>query len=158
MGDTVYLLVFHLSIDGVCDAEVFGVVSGNMESVLGISDKAHQEEDVFVQDSSDRMISVQEVYFPEFQYTPTDDTIAHIGEERKRLRGVTLDISVRIGGSVCSVKQILAMKPGQVLMLDIQAGSPADILVNGVVIGKGDIVVTDDRFATRISEILDKRD
>lgn len=158
-GDTVYLVAYQLTIDSVCTTDAFTIMSKNMETVLGILSSPQPEAaDFTVQDQNNRMISVQEVFFPEFQYTPTDDSVTHIEEDRKRLRDVTLDISVRIGSTVCSVKQILAMKPGQVLTLDKQAGSPADILVNGVMIGKGDIVVTDDRFAARISEILDKRD
>ena len=61
-GDTVYLIAFNLTVEGVCSAEGFSVVSGNMGEVLGISGKSHpEEEELLVQDRNNRMVSVQEV-------------------------------------------------------------------------------------------------
>ena len=59
---------------------------------------------------------------------------------------------------MCSVKDVLALKEGQVLVLDKQAGSPADVVVNGELIGKGDVLVTGEHFGTRIIEIVGKRE
>ena len=53
---------------------------------------------------------------------------------------------------------MLALKEGQVLVLDKQAGSPADVVVNGELIGKGDVLVTGEHFGTRIIEIVGKRE
>lgn len=96
--------------------------------------------------------------FPEFKYVPVDNQVENIGEERKKLRVLRLTCLVRIGGTVCSVKDILALQKGQILTLDKQAGSPADVVVNGKLIGKGDVLVTDEKFAARIIEIVGKRD
>ena len=55
------------------------------------------------------------------------------------------------------MKDILNLEEGRVLMLDKQAGSPADIVVNGELIAKGDIVVMGEQFATRITEIVNRK-
>ena len=120
------------------------------------------EEPVLAEDlafkKKEKTVSFREVSFPEFKYVPVDNQVENIGEERKKLRDITLDVSVRIGGTVCSVKDILALQKGQILTLDKQAGSPADVVVNGKLIGKGDVLVTDEKFAARIIEIVGKRD
>lgn len=74
------------------------------------------------------------------------------------IRDISLDVSVQIGRSVCKVKDVLGMKEGQVLTLDKQAGAPADIVVNGVLLGRGDVLVSNDNFAARITEIIGKKE
>ena len=49
-------------------------------------------------------IAVQEVSFPEFKYTPIVYAKEQIGEEKKKLLDITLDVSVRLGSTVCSVR------------------------------------------------------
>ena len=96
--------------------------------------------------------------FPEFKYTPIVYAKEQIGEEKKKLLDITLDVSVRLGSTVCSVKDILSLKEGLLLVLDKQAGSPADVVVNGELIGRGDVLVTGDRFGARIIEVVGKRE
>lgn len=105
-----------------------------------------------------RPISVKTVSFPEFKVEDIEDTVQEIGDERKKLRDISLNISVQIGRSICKVKDVLDMKEGQVLTLDKQAGAPADIVVNGVLIGRGDVLVSNDNFAARLTEIIGKKE
>lgn len=70
------------------------------------------------------------------------------------LMGVPLDISVEIGTAKRKVKDILEFTQGTIIELERQAGAPVDIIVNGNLIAKGDIVVIDDNFAVRITEIM----
>ena len=70
------------------------------------------------------------------------------------LMGVPLDISVEIGSARRKVKEILEFTQGTIIELERQAGAPVDIIVNGNLIAKGDIVVIDDNFAVRITEIM----
>lgn len=154
-------LRFRLNIDGVMDSVVYGISNGRLPELFGIPVEEAQKQDreeSAAEPGTRKAVAVQEVYFPEFKYEPVEAAIDHIGEERKKIQDITLNVSVRIGGTVCSVKEILGLKEGQILTLDKQAGSPADVVVNGKFIGKGDILVTDDKFATRITEIVSKRD
>jgi len=70
------------------------------------------------------------------------------------LHGVSMDVTVELGRTRLSVRELLALTPGDVLELDRAAGSPADLLVNGRLIARGEVVVVDENFALRVSEIV----
>lgn len=70
------------------------------------------------------------------------------------LHGVILDVTVELGRTRMSVRDLLALTPGTVLELDRAAGSPADLLVNGRLIARGEVVVVDEDFGLRVTEIL----
>lgn len=72
----------------------------------------------------------------------------------KLLMGVPLNVSVEIGSTTKKVKEILEFTQGTIIELERQAGAPVDIVVNGNLIAKGDVVVIDDNFAVRITEII----
>ena len=72
----------------------------------------------------------------------------------KLLMGVPLEISVEIGTAKRKVKDILDFTQGTIIELERQAGAPVDIVVNGNLIARGDVVVIDDNFAVRITEIV----
>ncbi len=71
----------------------------------------------------------------------------------KLLMGVPLEISVEIGTARRKVKDILEFTQGTIIELERQAGAPVDVVVNGNLIARGDVVVIDDNFAVRITEI-----
>jgi flagellar motor switch protein FliN/FliY len=70
------------------------------------------------------------------------------------LMGVPLQISVEIGTTKRRVKDILGFAQGTIIELERQAGAPVDVVVNGNLIARGDVVVIDDNFAVRITEII----
>lgn len=72
----------------------------------------------------------------------------------KLLMGVPLEISVELGTARRKVKDILEFTQGTIIELERQAGAPVDIVVNGNLIARGDVVVIDDNFAVRITEIV----
>ena len=69
------------------------------------------------------------------------------------LHGVDMEVTVEIGRTRMTVRDLLALSPGAVLELDRAAGSPADLLVNGRLIARGEVVVIDEDFGLRITEI-----
>jgi flagellar motor switch protein FliN/FliY len=71
------------------------------------------------------------------------------------LHGVIMDVTVELGRARMSVRELLALSPGTVLELDRAAGSPADLLVNGRLIARGEVVVVDEDFGLRVTEIVD---
>ena len=71
------------------------------------------------------------------------------------LHGVEMELTVELGRARMPVRDLLALAPGAVLELDRAAGSPADLLVNGRLIARGEVVVVDEDFGLRITEILD---
>jgi flagellar motor switch protein FliN len=69
------------------------------------------------------------------------------------LHGVDMEVTVEIGRTRMTVRDLLELTPGAVLELDRAAGSPADLLVNGRLIARGEVVVIDEDFGLRITEI-----
>jgi len=67
---------------------------------------------------------------------------------------VPLDISVELGKTKKSIKEILELGPGSIIQLDRLAGEPVDLLVNGKLIAKGEVVVIDENYGIRISAIV----
>ena len=70
------------------------------------------------------------------------------------LRNVAMEVTVEIGRTRMTVAELLSLHPGEVIELDRAAGAPADLLVNGTLIARGEIVVVDEDFGLRISEIV----
>ena len=67
---------------------------------------------------------------------------------------VPLNVSIEIGTTKRKIKDIMGFTQGTVIELDKQAGAPIDIVVNGKLIAHGDVVVIDDNFGVRITEIV----
>lgn len=72
-----------------------------------------------------------------------------------RINNVEMALTVEIGRTRMSVRDVLGLEPGAVIELDRSAGAPADILLNGRLIAHGEIVVIDQDYAVRITTILD---
>ncbi len=70
------------------------------------------------------------------------------------LREVPLEVSAELGRTRMSVAEILQLNVGSVVELDRAAGSPVDVVVNGSLIARGEVVVIDEEYGVRITEIL----
>jgi len=70
------------------------------------------------------------------------------------LHDVEMEVSAELGRTRMSVRELLSLAPGAVVELDRAAGSPADLLVNGRLIARGEVVVIDENFGIRITEIV----
>ncbi len=67
---------------------------------------------------------------------------------------VPLQITVELGRSRKTIREILALTPGSVVELDKLAGEPVDLLVNGKLLAKGEVVVIDENFGIRVTDII----
>ncbi len=70
------------------------------------------------------------------------------------LHDVELTLTAEIGRTRLPVRQVLDLVPGTVLELDRTAGSPADVMVNGRLVARGEVVVVDEEYGIRITEIV----
>lgn len=70
------------------------------------------------------------------------------------LYDVEMEVSAELGRTRMSVRELLGLIPGAIVELDRAAGSPADLLVNGRLIARGEVVVVDENFGIRITEIV----
>lgn len=71
-----------------------------------------------------------------------------------RVMDLPLEVTVELGRTHLKVKEILDLKVGAVVELDRLAGEPVDLRVNGRLVGKGEVVVVDESFAVKITQIL----
>jgi len=72
-----------------------------------------------------------------------------------RINNVEMSLTVEIGRTRMAVRDVLGLEPGAVIELDRSAGAPADVLLNGRLIAHGEVVVVDQDYAVRITQILD---
>jgi flagellar motor switch protein FliN/FliY len=98
-------------------------------------------------------VKVQSLNSPE--YGESED-FGEQEENKEMLMKVPLEISVEIGRTKKLVKDILEFTQGSLVVLDKMAGEQADLYVNGECIARGDIVVVEDNFGIRITEIVSK--
>lgn len=88
-----------------------------------------------------------------------------LGQARLRERAaaapdldMVMDIPVRVtlevGGSDMAIRDLLQLQQGAVVELDRQAGEPLDVLVNGRLIARGEVVVVDDKLGIRLTEVV----
>jgi flagellar motor switch protein FliN/FliY len=99
-------------------------------------------------------INVQSIKLQQFDNFDTPVLSSEQQDNLKLLMSVPLTVSVEIGSAKKKVKEILEFNQGTVIELDRQAGAPVDVIVNGNLIAKGDVVVIDDNFAVRVTEIV----
>jgi flagellar motor switch protein FliN/FliY len=85
----------------------------------------------------------------------TRKTNEEVAGKLGRINNVEMALTVEIGRTRMSVRDVLGLEPGAVIELDRSAGAPADILLNGRLIAHGEIVVIDQDYAVRITTILD---
>jgi flagellar motor switch protein FliN len=71
----------------------------------------------------------------------------------ERLRGVPVELACEIGRTSMTIGEALALAPGSIVSLNRLAGEPVDLLVNGKPIARGEVVVIDEEFGLRITEI-----
>lgn len=74
--------------------------------------------------------------------------------ELERLNDVGLELTVEVGRTRMTLGQALALGPGSVITLDRLADQPVDLLVNGMPVARGEVVVIDDVFGLRVTQIV----
>ncbi|MDM7830557.1 flagellar motor switch protein FliN [Cellulomonas edaphi] len=76
----------------------------------------------------------------------------------RMLYDVDMVLTAELGRTTLPVRQVLDLTPGTVLELDRAAGAPADVMVNGKLIARGEVVVVDEVYGIRVSEIVNDED
>jgi flagellar motor switch protein FliN/FliY len=75
-------------------------------------------------------------------------------DELQRLHDVPVELAVEIGRTRMTIGETLALGPGSIVSLNRLAGEPVDLLVNGRPIARGEVVVVDEEFGLRVTEIV----
>ena len=99
-------------------------------------------------------VNVQTAQFQSFDM----NELAQQKENITIIRDVPLEVTVELGRTRKPIKEILEFNPGTVIELDKLAGEPIDILVNGKFIARGEVVVIDENFGVRVTDIISTED
>ena len=99
-------------------------------------------------------MSSDAIEFTPLQATPVAPPAA---AELERLNDVSVEVSVEIGRTRMTLGDALALGPGSVIGLHRLAGEPVDLLVNGRVIARGEVVVLDEEFGLRVTDVAAHR-
>ena len=97
-------------------------------------------------------------------YAPFETTLAETApaappapvtaEELARLHDVPVELAVEVGRTKMTIREALALGPGSIVTLNRLAGEPVDLLVNGKPIARGEVVVIDEEFGLRVTDVV----
>ena len=87
------------------------------------------------------------------QKTPTPQNPDN--EKLRALENIEVVMSIEVGRAEITISELLRLNEGSVVELDRLAGEPLDILVNGTMIAKGEIVMVGERYGIRFTDIVD---
>jgi flagellar motor switch protein FliN/FliY len=96
------------------------------------------------------MVDVQPIQYQAFD----NDQWAAEKESIDMIKDIPLEVTVELGRTKKLIRDILEFGPGTIIELDKLAGEPVDIMVNGKYIAKGEVVVIDESFGVRITDII----
>ena len=93
------------------------------------------------------------------QYAPDELAAGQPGDNKNDVNldlvlDIPVDISLRVGSTDISIRDLVSLVEGSVVALDTDAGEPMDVLVNGTLIAHGEIVVVDNHFGVRLTDVV----
>jgi flagellar motor switch protein FliN/FliY len=158
---------FDLTVEGVIDSEIMQIYT--QEMVKEISDTMLQDtaevlegREIMVEEikneelpkkESNRKVTIQQPEFSNLDNRKVESNIDNLD----LLMDVPLDFSVVLGNSRKSIKDILSLGVGSVVELDKLTDEPLEVYVNSKLIAKGEVVVINENFGIRITNILSQK-
>lgn len=171
LGHTEYFFGM-MEVEGLADDKIkAAAVFGNPEAQVEVEEEPEEEveeeasEEEFSPSDSDELvkngtkeevISGRYIEFEDFEET-TPAIKNGDGNSMELLKDVEMDVSVELGRIELPLGKVLQLSKGSVIELEKLAGEPVDILVNGQRIAHGEVVVVDEHFGVRISNLITTR-
>jgi flagellar motor switch protein FliN/FliY len=130
------------------------------ESMKNIEENAAQNNaDAANTPVDDESVMVSSVNLPPIESSPPVKMDAATQDMNlKMIMDIPVDVHVEIGQTRLSIRDILRLGVSSVVELDRLAGQPADIVVNGKMIGQGDVVIVNETFGIRITKLVGVQD
>ncbi|MFW5984682.1 MAG: flagellar motor switch phosphatase FliY [Halanaerobiaceae bacterium] len=100
--------------------------------------------------SEQREVDVKTAQFPDFD----KNTVETLPQNMELIKDVPLQVTVRLGKAKMTIREILELGEGSIIELDKLAGEPVDLLINGKLVAKGEVVVIDENFGFRVKDII----
>lgn len=91
---------------------------------------------------------------PSFQSLSSSTPIANVSHDIDLILDIPVQLTVELGRTKIPIKNILKIGQGAVIELDAAAGDPLDVFVNGCLIAKGEVVVVNNNFGIRLTDII----
>jgi len=98
------------------------------------------------------------VEYHQFEPAAAGQAGAPADADLRRLSDIPMELSVELGRTQMTVGETLDLRVGSLVTLDSAAGQPAALLVNGTAIARGEVIVVDERYGLRVTEILEGND
>lgn len=102
--------------------------------------------------SDDEMMGATSVELEEF--TPTASVSVEGGPDLDTILDIPVTIAMEVGSTAITIKNLLQLNQGSVIELDRLAGEPLDVLVNGTLIAHGEVVVVNEKFGIRMTDVI----
>lgn len=149
------------------DYEISGIVSGkgmfcfsepfihSLSNAIGNGTNSNTQQTVVSESSG---VEVQHPVFPKFDTDESEELSRFVGGNMDLLMDVPVNVCVEIGKTRRKMKEVMNYSQGSVILLDKRAGEPVDITVNGQIVAKGEVIVIDNNFGVRITEIVNSKE
>jgi len=142
-------ITYDITIDGVMNSKLYHIIDGNIASRLG-KDGGQAQPSYQTQFQQGQQTQISSVRFPQMGESITSGGYGDIA----LLLDVEMTMTVELGRTTKLVKDILGFGEGSIIELDKLAGEPVDLLVNGKLIARGEVVVIDENFGIRVTDIV----
>ncbi len=142
-------LTYDMSIDGVMNSKLYHIIDAGIAGTLGSIGAPTQQQQSQYQYSAPQA-QISSVRFPQMGESLSSGGYGDIS----LLLDVEMTMTVELGRTTKLVKDILGLGEGSIIELDKLAGEPVDLLVNGKLIAKGEVVVIDENFGVRVTDIV----
>lgn len=121
-----------------------------MDEAFSVS-KESKEETSNATEENNQKVDISDVQFPE-----VDNAFQGKPVETGLFADLPVKVSVELGRSTISLKEIFELTEGSIIELDRLVGEPLDLVVNGQIVAKGEVVAIDNNFGLRIKSIVNK--
>lgn len=93
------------------------------------------------------------------QQEPIESEVSRVEEDKEKMEmilDIPVSITVEIGRTKMPIRHLLQLNQGGIVALDRMAGEPLDVLVNGTLVAHGEVVVVNEKFGVRLTDIVSK--
>ena len=158
-GSELVKITYNLSIEGLVNSKFYHIMElplandlarSSMSEMQPISGQSYQPQPQDQRDPQAGQVGISPIKFP-----PLGEGVPYgAGGNISLLLDVPMTLTVELGRTRQLVKDILGLGEGSIIELDKLAGEPVDLLVNGKLIAKGEVVVIDENFGVRVTDIV----
>jgi flagellar motor switch protein FliN/FliY len=138
-------------------AEISAPVTGTEKTHATESEESH-EHDTHKVTKPDEGVNIRQSQFQQLQQEPDESLGQKTEISIDLILDVPLLVSVELGRKDLTIKEILELSPGSLIELNQLAGEPVDLLINGRLFARGEVVVIDENFGIRVTHIISPRE